>query len=377
LLRAGALRATKGFAAQETGAANRRAHELCQTIGEASQLAATLIGLYSYHLVRSEANFAAKSAAELLALAENEGNATYLMIGHRSVGCVLSQFGRQTVALEHFDKSLSLYDPVEHGPLAFLYGIDHKQTAASFRSHALWLLGRPERAEAAQRESLAHAETLKHVPSIAQALTYLCFLRVLAREYDSVDVPAMRLLQLSQKASFLMMEASARFWLAAARRGKTAADEILREMHGAAELWWSTGAQQYRGYLLTVIAETYLDAGRPEEGLVVIADGKEFLDLTDERWAEPELYRVEGILRLALPDRSGDQGESSLWRAIDVARKQEALMWELRSGVSLATLMRERGSGTEAARLLEPIYRRSSEGFASPDLQAAKDFLSR
>jgi class 3 adenylate cyclase/predicted ATPase len=377
LLRAGALRATKGFAAQETGAAYRRAHELCQSIGEPSQLVATLNGLYSYHLVRSEANFAAKTAAELLELAEKEGNTTYLMIGHRSVGCVLAQFGRQTAALAHFNKSLSFYDPAVHGQLAFLYGTDHKQTAASFRSHTLWLLGRPEQAEASQRESLAHAETLKHVPSIAQALTYLCFLRVLAREYDSVAAHATRQLRLSQKASFVLMEASARFWLAAARRGKTAPDEILREMQRATELWWSTGARQYRSYVLTVIAETYLDAGRPEEGLVVIAEGKELLDLTDERWAEPELHRVEGILRLALPERSGDHGESSLWQAIEVARKQEALMWELRSAVSLATLLRERGSGTEAVRLLEPIYRRFSEGFACPDLMAAKDLLSR
>lgn len=376
LQRAGALRGTKGYSAPETGEAIQRAYALSQSVGEPAQLLHALVGLYTYHLVRSETTRAGQIAEELLAFARKQADATYVMIGLRSVGCVQFHLGNQAVALDHFEQSLALYDPVEHGPLASSFGLDHKEVAASFRSTTLWLLGKPDQAEASQLEALSHSEGLKHLPSICQALIYHALLRVMARNYAGVIEPATQALHLARRLSFDLMEHGASFFLAAARRGQDAPDDLLAEMLNAATLWWGTGAGQYRGYVLTLIAETHLDAGRPEGGLSIVAQAKALLETTSERWGEAELYRVEGMLLLALAEPRIAEAEACLRKAIAVARDHAALSWELRSAVDLAHLLEKVGRGGEGKAIVEALYRRFDEGFGSVDLRAARAILA-
>jgi predicted ATPase len=67
--------------------------------------------------------------------------------------------------------------------------------------------------------------------------------------------------------------------------------------------------------------------------------------------------------------------DDSFHKAIEIAHEQEALLWELRAAISLARLRVKRGRGSEARQLLAPVYSRFTEGFATPDLRAAKTFL--
>jgi predicted ATPase len=67
----------------------------------------------------------------------------------------------------------------------------------------------------------------------------------------------------------------------------------------------------------------------------------------------------------------GDDAESLLLQARDLARQQDARAWELRIAISLA-----RRNGAEARDALATLYRTFTEGFTSADLQAARDALS-
>jgi predicted ATPase len=62
-------------------------------------------------------------------------------------------------------------------------------------------------------------------------------------------------------------------------------------------------------------------------------------------------------------------------RAIEVARRQGALMWELRSATSLAGLKVQLGRRDEARQILGPVYDRFTEGFETTDLRSAKTML--
>ena len=64
-----------------------------------------------------------------------------------------------------------------------------------------------------------------------------------------------------------------------------------------------------------------------------------------------------------------------LRRAIQIARTQHAKGLELRAAISLARLFKP--SRREAARTtLAPVYEWFTEGFETPDVQAAKSLLS-
>jgi len=62
-------------------------------------------------------------------------------------------------------------------------------------------------------------------------------------------------------------------------------------------------------------------------------------------------------------------------KALSIALKQEAKLWELRASTSLAWLLRDQGRRPEAHDLLASIYGWFTEGFDFPDLKEAKALL--
>jgi hypothetical protein len=68
--------------------------------------------------------------------------------------------------------------------------------------------------------------------------------------------------------------------------------------------------------------------------------------------------------------------EDCLHRADELARRQGALFWELRVGLSLARMRISQGRTEEAKRPLAAIYDRFTEGFDTPYLRAAKALLT-
>ena len=82
--------------------------------------------------------------------------------------------------------------------------------------------------------------------------------------------------------------------------------------------------------------------------------------------------RTSAVTRRA---RSRGGGEDHFRQALDWARRQQALSWELRAATSLARLLRNRGPSVDAIACLQPVYDRFTEGFGTADLIAAKLLL--
>jgi predicted ATPase len=67
--------------------------------------------------------------------------------------------------------------------------------------------------------------------------------------------------------------------------------------------------------------------------------------------------------------------ERKFRRAIAVAKRQEARLWELRGTVSLGRLLRDTNRLDEARTMLSEIYNWFTEGFDTADLKEAKALL--
>jgi predicted ATPase len=89
-----------------------------------------------------------------------------------------------------------------------------------------------------------------------------------------------------------------------------------------------------------------------------------------------ELLRIKGELVLSEggPDAAA-AAENHFSRALDWARRQGALSWELRAATSLARLWRDQNRAKAAREILAPVYDRFTEGFETTDLKAAKLLL--
>jgi predicted ATPase len=118
-------------------------------------------------------------------------------------------------------------------------------------------------------------------------------------------------------------------------------------------------------------------AGQITDGLAVIEEAIDRSEHTDERWLMPELRRVRGeLLLLQGAQGAGQTAEDHFRQALDCARRQGALSWELRAATSLARLLlRDQGRPADVVALLQPVYNRFTEGFDTADLKAAKSLL--
>ncbi len=89
----------------------------------------------------------------------------------------------------------------------------------------------------------------------------------------------------------------------------------------------------------------------------------------------PERYRVMGVvMTIAPPSLTSDAG---VWfqRAIDCARRQGSLSFELRAATDLARFSLARGHAARAYGILTHTYERFTEGFDTPDLVEARNLL--
>jgi predicted ATPase len=156
-----------------------------------------------------------------------------------------------------------------------------------------------------------------------------------------------------------------------------------------------TGSEVHRSYFLGMLAEAYLHDGQVEEGLATVAEALAFVERTEERFYEAEVWRIAGELLLRMGERetgrTGDEEkiahspihpvthsspEECFHKAIEIAQKQQAKSLELRAVVSLARLWQQQDKRTEAYKLLSEIYHWFTEGFDTKDLQEAKALLN-
>ena len=177
------------------------------------------------------------------------------------------------------------------------------------------------------------------------------------------------------------------FWLAQGtivRNGVLAeqgqVEEGIARMQQGLAAFRAMGAELVRIVHLPWLAAAYAQAGQVEEGLSVVVETLAAVEKTGERVSEAELYRLKGQLTLqssvqGLVSRVPKEAEECFWKAIEVARHQQAKSLELRAVMSLARLWQQQGKTKEAHRMLSEIYHWFTEGFDTKDLQDAKALL--
>lgn len=133
----------------------------------------------------------------------------------------------------------------------------------------------------------------------------------------------------------------------------------------------STLIAEPRAMLLATLAEACRRNSLPEEGLEAIAEGMAL----GQRIFKAELHRVKGELLLDRSPPDKVAAERCLRTAIEIARGQDALLFELRATACLARLLKTQGKGEEAHAMLSEIYDWFTEGFEFADLKDAKALL--
>jgi predicted ATPase len=145
--------------------------------------------------------------------------------------------------------------------------------------------------------------------------------------------------------------------------------EVLRQ--GVAG-WQKGGARLWMPMFLSLQAEGHAKAGRDEVALQEIERALAICEDTGERWAKAEVLRTKASILQSTRRAKNDKIEAILLESLEIARRQQARCWELRTSCDLARLWQGQGRNREALKLLGSAYDQFEEGFDVTDLKNAR-----
>jgi len=387
----------KGYAAPEVEDVYTRARVLCQQIGDTRDLFPATLGLCGVRHNQAEFRQAHVLAQQLVRLAQKEGDVTRRLWAYVFSGTVLHQTGKFTHAQKHFTAGIALYDAQRHNPHISDVIQDPGVHCRCYLAEIFWLQGYGDQARQYCSQALNLARQLAHAHSQAVALSSATLLYNWLGERQIARNLAEELVTLTQEQGFPQ-------WLAVGifRRGWTLAQqgstrEGIQQMQQGLVALQATGAKLWLPLFSCALAWAHAGAGRPGEGVPLLAAAQAMMEKTGERCYAAELYRLKGELTLqqqgkvqsserqvpspqpSTPDTQAEvegEAEECFFKAIAIARKQQAKSLELRAAMSLARLWRQQGKQQEAHKLLSPTYHWFTEGFDTADLTAARALLA-
>jgi predicted ATPase/DNA-binding winged helix-turn-helix (wHTH) protein len=263
--------------------------------------------------------------------------------------------GNQHQAGEHAEQVLQRMAHSGHlNRFTHGFGVQYDQSVAALTLHAriLWLQGQPEQAWRTARQALDIALQINHGTSICYTLALAgCLIAHYNGDTRSARELLRLLLQQARKHSVLLFHDWAQHY--ARVIGGIDVQPIGRQSVGLIK------------DIMVTLDSTCVDDDLLERAQSGVSD-----------WSTAEILRARARTLLATdcPLQTAT-AETMLLKALNVAKAQGALAWELRSATSLAQLWQRQGDPQRAHQLLAPIYQRYTEGFATPDLMTVRRLL--
>src|SRR6516162_5686086 len=349
---------------------------LAERVDDTEYQLRALWGLWSCRLSAGDYDTTVPLAQRFRDRAVRSADPADRLIGDRMMAILLHHRGDQAQAHDYVGRGLDRdVTPARRSHnLRFQY--DHRIKAGVTFTRVLWLQGFPDRAVEAARRSADQVRAIDHPLSLCRALA------------DAIFPTALFLgdLSMAERTVAMLLDESARHGLPVYHlRGQClqGALEIkrgdavggLRRIRSALEELRRTG---FRGYMVLTftIVEGLVATGQLRQAMAMIDEALEQAERTEERWCVAEQLRIKGeLLLMEGTQPAAPAAEDCFFQALDVARRQSALAWELRAATSLARLWRDRDRIKEARELLTPVYDRFTKGFETTDLKAAKRLI--
>jgi predicted ATPase/DNA-binding winged helix-turn-helix (wHTH) protein len=363
---------------RETGAAWTRALAIADRLEDPEYQLRALWGLWSHRMSSGEYRAAVAFAERFRGLAAKQPDPAARLIADRMIGSMRLFMGDQTNARRHIERMLSRYVDPLHRSRTIRFVWDQRIAGEILLAVILWLQGFPEQAMGTVRTTIERARASDHAISLCYTLARAaCPVALWVGDLAAAERYVSMLLDHAAKLAMAVWQAEGRCFkgMLLIRRGS---DTGLRVLRTALDDLRRTGSVLSYPVFLCALAEGLAGTGQVAEALAAVDEALERSERSEGRWCVAELLRVRG--ELVLLENASDAAaaaEDRFRQALDWARRQGALSWELRAATSLARMWGKQGRTEEARQLLALIYDRFTEGFETADLKAAKRCLDQ
>ncbi|MGO8995551.1 MAG: ATP-binding protein [Polyangiaceae bacterium] len=263
------------------------------------------------------------------------------------------------------------------GSTAMLYfGFDHRVRGLVVLGRALWLLGRADEAVCVAEQTAREAIEIGQPTTVAISLVWTSSVFLWSGNHDAAGSIIETLVTHAAKHSLGPYHAvglGLRGELLV-KRGDAAGVDVLQR---ASETLHAGRHRLLETVFMSALAEGLALRGQFPEALSAIElalsatarNGGASFDL-------PEMLRIKGHLLSTKPEPDLAGARLSLEDALESAKRQGALGWELRAATTMARFLAEQRREQEGRELLAKTYDKFTQGFQTTDLRAAKRLLS-
>jgi predicted ATPase/DNA-binding winged helix-turn-helix (wHTH) protein len=292
------------------------------------------------------------------------------LMGDQMMGFSLHWQGDQRGARVHLERVIANTDSAASRINRF--HVDQQPLGSLAR--VLWLQGLPDQALATAERLVAQTRKDDHASSLCHALGIAaCPIALWVGRLDLAEQYTDLLRATVNRHGFTAWDAVCRAHGGVLRIKRGDVEAGLLELRAALDECRTMPAG-YRFSYITELAEALCPEQIVPDGLVMIDHAITRAERTAEGWVVPELLRIKG--EQLRSSGAVEAAEACFADALQRAGKQGALAWELRAATSLARLRKVKGRTGEADACLRPVYDRFTEGFDTPDLRAARSYLT-
>jgi len=367
--------AVYGWAAAEVTESASRAIALAERLGAHDRLYPPLWALWANQFVGGRLHDAMDTAQRVLAMASATGVPMLEVTGRHATAYTRLYRGEYALSTTEAEAGLKLFDLAAEKQICEIFQLSSSINLLVSRGSSAWMQGRQDEGIATMDEMLALARSLRHPPSIAAALAFQMFFTLYDRDWARMHAFAEECYDLSRAEGFAMWVANSGMHRGRARIGLGQTEAGIAEVLEWSALFRQTGSGIVEGSITSMACEALHLAGRPEEALVVSAEGERRALDGMVRVMAPEIHRTRARVLAALDRRA--EAAHELERAVANAREQGALSLELRALTDQLALH----LGDAAADGIATELQRALAGMTCdpqrPDLVQAREGLQR
>jgi class 3 adenylate cyclase len=376
--RVNAFLVLKGFTAPETVNALTEAKRFLDAgVGTDLERFSVLYILCLVHYNSSRLASALSLAREIVGVADQQSENIYRIVGYRLLGTILVTMGENVEALVKLEHAERYREPRRDKLLSYRFGIDPGLAVLCYKQIALTCLGRLSLAARVREQVQSELSNHGHALTVAQG-NYLTLVlpETVFGDFQASENHAAELIAFCTEKKLEQFSRLCRVFYAFARAAREVSKENVAELRAAIEAQHRSGGLVMNSAIMSFLVEALLAAGDVTGAEAALQEGFDFVEQSGERTWLAELHRLDGQVALKRPEPDSTRAEACFLRAIEIARRQEAPLLELRPATALARLWRETTSPNDPRTLLEPILAAIEGGETTRYVRDARALLA-
>lgn len=342
-----------------------RGLELARTLNDRQGQFEFLVGLHAFAGRTGDFRGSMSAATEAAEVAPDSARTSSLWMLCMSDHLL----GNQRDALTRTERAASFPAAATHPKRYF--GYDQRTLGLVARARVLWLTGHRQQALQAAKYAIGEAAQLEHPVSYCLTLLYATSVYLWSERWSDAELTIARLTETSSAYSlepYFLTSQALNGELLHARGEHAAALPLL----GEASRRLNRERQRSQSlYCMMIWADALRATAQFGFALEVLDQAIEQRTRGGGSFEMPEMLRVRASILLDSSVHNEDAAVECLERALEMARHQGALSWELKAGLTLAGLRPERGK-----ELIAGLLERFPADSDGTDLQKARSLLA-